>query len=135
VPVALTQEQIEEHNPPPNPAKITDPRAGDYIAVHGNTSWEVDALPPQVLHKLIEEAILERIDEDLYTGQLDREEEDKKALEVYAGIDKKNLLNLHETLKSLKENAEDADADVGIIAAQAEAALTFFNVSFEDLLE
>ena len=46
VPVALTREQIDEFNPPPNPAKITDPRAGWYIEEHGDVSWEVDALPP-----------------------------------------------------------------------------------------
>jgi hypothetical protein len=31
VPCALTMEQIEQYNPPPNPAKITDPRAVKYI--------------------------------------------------------------------------------------------------------
>lgn len=84
VPVALTKEQIEEHDPPPNPAKVTDPRAGDYIAVHGAVSWEVDALPPQTLHKLIEDAVLERIDEDLYIEQLDKEVHDKGQLKRIA---------------------------------------------------
>lgn len=32
VPVALTREQITEYDPPPNPAKISDPRARWYIA-------------------------------------------------------------------------------------------------------
>lgn len=51
--IALTQAQIKQYNPPPNPAKITDPRAIKYIKKWGNTSWEVDALPPNILDQLI----------------------------------------------------------------------------------
>lgn len=40
--IALTRAQITQYNPPPNPAKITDPRADAYIAKHGNSSWEVE---------------------------------------------------------------------------------------------
>ena len=66
VPIALTMEQIKKFNPPPNPAKITDPRAKDYIVKYGKTSWEVDALPPKELNNLLESAILEYIDLELY---------------------------------------------------------------------
>lgn len=52
--IALTMAQIEQYNPPPNPAKHSDPRAAAYIALHGESSWEVDALPPRVLHQLID---------------------------------------------------------------------------------
>ena len=47
--LALTAKQIKKYNPPPNPAKITDPRASWYLDKFGKTSWEVDALTPQVL--------------------------------------------------------------------------------------
>jgi intein/homing endonuclease len=60
--IALTDEQIAKYNPPPNPAKVTDPRAGGYIATYGKTSWEVDALTPTVLNALIESKILGIID-------------------------------------------------------------------------
>jgi len=60
--IALTDEQIAKYNPPPNPAKVTDPRAGGYIAQYGKTSWEVDALTPTVLNALIESKILGIID-------------------------------------------------------------------------
>ncbi|MFR3489451.1 MAG: hypothetical protein ACLTTP_09615 [Alistipes ihumii] len=56
-PVALTMEQIRRFNPPPNPAKITDPRAKWYIREYGRTSWELDALPPRELIRLAEEAV------------------------------------------------------------------------------
>lgn len=52
--LAITKEQIDEYAPPPNPAKITDPRAGRYLDNYGNKSREVDALPPQILIDVVE---------------------------------------------------------------------------------
>lgn len=52
--IALTMEQIEEVNPPPNPAKTTDSRFMDYMRKFGNESWELDALPPSYLSQLVE---------------------------------------------------------------------------------
>lgn len=80
VPVALTREQIEEFNPPPNPAKISDPRASWYIHEHGEESWELDALPPEVLENLVREAVKEEINEELFEKVLAKENEDKEAL-------------------------------------------------------
>lgn len=81
--IALTQEQIKKYNPPPNPAKIKDPRAKDYIAKFGNTSWEVDALNPDILHKIIRKAVEELIDIDMFEVKLEQEEKDKKKLEAF----------------------------------------------------
>ncbi|MBU0959070.1 MAG: hypothetical protein KKB31_03945 [Nanoarchaeota archaeon] len=64
--IGLTMDQIREHAPPPNPTKITDPRARGYIELFGNTSWEVDALRPEFLQELIEESILEYLDLEKY---------------------------------------------------------------------
>lgn len=72
-PIALTMEQIRVFNPPPNPAKITDPRAKWYINEYGKTSWELDALPPKELIRLTEEAVEEIIDLDLYREMLAEE--------------------------------------------------------------
>lgn len=33
--LALTTDQVEEYDPPPNPTKLTDSRAETYIAQHG----------------------------------------------------------------------------------------------------
>jgi len=79
-PIALTREQIEQYNPPPNPAKVTDPRAKDFIKKHGRTSWEVDALSPEVLNALLRDAILENIDENIYLDIVNREDADKDKL-------------------------------------------------------
>lgn len=62
IPIGLTEQQIKEYNLPPNPAKITDPRAKNYIAQFGRQSWEVDALRPDVLAKLVEDSILGILD-------------------------------------------------------------------------
>ncbi len=80
IPIALTKEQIKKYNPPPNPAKRTDPRAKAFIAEHGSTSWEVDALPPNVLNKLLEDAIKNRIDVKMYNEIVSREKADKDKL-------------------------------------------------------
>jgi len=62
--IALNMSQIEEYNPPPNPAKLTDTRAPAYIEEHGESSWELDALAPDVLTQLIEDTAGEYIDDD-----------------------------------------------------------------------
>ena len=77
-PVALTMDQIEEYNPPPNPAKISDPRAKDFIKKYGGTSWEVDALKPNVLNSILEGTILSLIDVDKYNEIVKKEQGMKK---------------------------------------------------------
>ncbi len=78
--IGLTMEQIKEFNPPPNPAKITDPRATKYIEKYGAISWEVDALNPETLHSLVRENVEELIDMDLFNKSLEQEEKDKEKL-------------------------------------------------------
>lgn len=78
--IALTMKQIRQYKPPPNPAKVTDPRAKDYIKLHGSESWEVDALKPEVLHKIVEDNILNLIDLDKYKAILEDEIAGQKKL-------------------------------------------------------
>lgn len=79
-PIALTMSQIKTFNPPPNPAKITDTRAKDYIEQNGEYSWEVDALNPEVLEALIKSTIDSLIDIDLINEMKDKEVKDKEKL-------------------------------------------------------
>jgi len=79
-PIALTMNQIEAYDPPPNPTKITDPRADWYIDRYGETCWEVDALPPEALNKLVSTSIKDSINMDLFSDMLIKEEEDKEVL-------------------------------------------------------
>ncbi len=78
--IALTMDQVRQYDPPPNPAKLTDSRAADFIAKYGNSSWEVDALPPSVLEELISSAIEGVMDMELYNEAIRMEEEDKQTL-------------------------------------------------------
>ncbi len=82
-PIGLTMKQIKKFNPPPNPAKVKDPRATGYIEEYGPVSWEVDALNPETLHKLVRENVEELTDMDLFEKQLKQEEKDKKKLREY----------------------------------------------------
>lgn len=78
--LALTPEQVEEHEPPPNPAKVTDSRFEKFREEHGDESWEVDALPPTVLRDIIEGELDELIDQDKMDEIKTQEEKDKKLL-------------------------------------------------------
>lgn len=78
--IALTDEQISKYNPPPNPTKVSDPRAKDYIAKYGNTSWEVDALRPDILHKLVVSSIEDNINMGLFNDRKRQEQEDIEKL-------------------------------------------------------
>jgi len=78
--VALTTPQVKQYKPPPNPAKLTDPRAAGYIARHGQKSWELDAIPPQVLAQLVRQAFDAVIDDDKMQAIKDKEAKDKTRL-------------------------------------------------------
>lgn len=81
--VALTMRQIRRFNPPPNPAKITDPRAKWYIEKYGRVSWELDALPPRELIKIAETAVKSVINLDLYEAVCEKEQADIEKLKSF----------------------------------------------------
>jgi hypothetical protein len=64
--LALNRAQIDEYDPPPNFAKQTDSRFAEYEAIHGDLSWELDALEPAVINQLIRDEIEDIRDPDLW---------------------------------------------------------------------
>lgn len=78
--IALNMDQVQQYNPPPNPAKSTDSRFQGYMDIHGDESWELDALEPQVLSDLIREKVDEIRDDRLYEYMVEREEREKQQL-------------------------------------------------------
>lgn len=68
--LALNMDQIRAHNPPPNPAKVTDSRAAGYIAEFGDSSWELDALDPDIIVGLVRDAIEELIDREPWDAKM-----------------------------------------------------------------
>lgn len=78
--IALNMDQVEQYDPPPNPAKLTDSRANDYIENYGDESWELDALDPAVLSALITDEIEEARDEDAWNEAVEQEDEQRALL-------------------------------------------------------
>lgn len=89
--LGLNLDQIEELKPPPNPAKLSDIRSKKYIemmiergAPDPYVSWELDALEPSYIHKLIEDHIMQIRDEKAWDQALLQETEDRRYLEDLA---------------------------------------------------
>lgn len=80
--VALSMEQIQLYNPPPNPAKITDTRASKYIDRYGDESWELDALEPKVITDLITNEVTTYRDDEIYQAVCERESKEKEELQM-----------------------------------------------------
>lgn len=87
--VALNMDQIERYAPPPNPAKVTDSRAKEYIREFGATSWELDALSPSIIAELISSEVKSLVD---FTAWDDDEDEQREVRRM---------------LKALRDNGED----------------------------
>lgn len=60
--LALNAEQVAEHNLPTRPLKKTDSRAKKFLNIYGNVAAELDALSPNILRGLADEAISRHAD-------------------------------------------------------------------------
>lgn len=79
--IALNMDQIQQYNPPPNPAKLTDSRAQGYIERFGRESWELDALNPTIIGDLIRDTIEPLIDPLIWEDVEAREDEGRAQLD------------------------------------------------------
>jgi hypothetical protein len=82
--LALNMDQVEEYNPPPNPAKLTDSRFNGYADLYGDESWELDALDPRVIARLVEGEVESLIDRELWDREIAREEGERDTLALLA---------------------------------------------------
>lgn len=78
--LALNMDQVRLYDPPPNPTKLSDSRAKVYIQEYGYESWELDALRPDALTQLVEDAIDDLRDPDAWKKAVKREEKERKTL-------------------------------------------------------
>ncbi|GLY81879.1 hypothetical protein [Actinoallomurus iriomotensis] len=78
--IALNMDQVEEYEPPPNPAKLTDSRSSGYIDRFGYSSWELDALDPTTLDTLISSEITSWRDERRWERDTAAMEEERSLL-------------------------------------------------------
>ncbi len=83
--LALNMDQIEEFNPPPNPAKITDSRFAGYAAKYGDESWELDALEPSVMTDLIRQHVRQHRDPALWSDKEEERENHRLQLQEIIG--------------------------------------------------
>lgn len=82
--VALNMDQVELYRPPENPAKITDSRAVTYIRRFSSSSWELDALEPRTLAKLVEDKIKGLLDFNLFMERKEYRAAQREELERIA---------------------------------------------------
>lgn len=78
--IALNMDQIEQHQPPPNPAKLSDALGQRYVDEYGPSSWELDALDPATLTELITDEIAGLIDHDTMQAALDHEAANEQSI-------------------------------------------------------
>lgn len=52
--LALTMEQIKRFKPPSRPVNLKDSRAKEYIEKYGDRCWDVEAIRPRTLYRLME---------------------------------------------------------------------------------
>lgn len=79
--IALNMDQIRKFNPPPNPAKFTDSRCSNYVAQYGRSSWELDALEPTVIARLVRDNVENVIlDKKRFAARIKEQERGRKTL-------------------------------------------------------
>jgi len=81
--LALNYSQVEELNPPPNATKESDTRAAEYNRRY-KSSWELDAVEPATLARLVTEAVLKYRDADKWQKAVMAEKRMKAELQKFA---------------------------------------------------
>lgn len=79
--IALNYDQVIRYGLNPNPAKTADPRASNYIAEFGNECWELDAIDPNELQKLVSESITQHIDVEIWNDTIKKQKQEQQELE------------------------------------------------------
>ncbi len=82
--VALDAGQVEQYGLPPTPGKVSDSRAGAFVARHGRlVQVELDALEPSTLRGLYEAALADVWETSTYEMVLSREAAERLALTAF----------------------------------------------------
>ena len=103
---ALNMDQVDEYQPPPNPAKESDSRAAKYIQEYGHESWELDALSPMALSDLVKDAVLEVRDDEVWQESLDRDDEDREDM-TWAAKHWDDVVALRESEEDEEEETDE----------------------------
>jgi hypothetical protein len=88
--VALSFDQVQDYHLDPNPTKSADPRYEEYRCHFGNQCWELDAIDPNELQKIVKKAIEKHIDVEAWKGTLNEQELERQKLNArFLEIEKK----------------------------------------------
>jgi hypothetical protein len=133
-PVALTLDQVIEHNLPSTPLKASEKRADKWVAAFGREQTEIDALAalnPAALQRIAEEAIAPFWDPDLsdraIEAVIDWEDEAKEALQDHPHYDEWHEListaraEVAAKIDELLKLQEAAEADLDDLLPDLEA--------------
>jgi hypothetical protein len=105
--VALTPDIVQEYNLPPLPGKSTDSRSTAFMMEHGDlVQVELDALRPEDLRKLYQEAIDGYWNESAYKKAIAREKKENKLL---GGLAAQVTMTTHAQASTLLDAVEDPD--------------------------
>jgi hypothetical protein len=80
--IALNMDQVRKYDPPENPAKTSDTRFQKYQDEFGDSSWELDALKPQVLAALVRAEVEAIRDDKKWNSNVNLENADRAKLQV-----------------------------------------------------
>ena len=80
--LAITMEQIKRLRPPSRPVNLKDSRAKEYIEKYGDRCWEVEAIRPRTLYRLIETGLKEAVPPEYLAGAEARERASRLARPV-----------------------------------------------------
>lgn len=78
--IALNIDQVKKFNLKPNPVKKADSRSSEYMNQFGQDCWELDALPPDELTKIIVTEIEKYIDKKAWKNTEEKIEKGKKEI-------------------------------------------------------
>lgn len=79
--IALSFDQVRQYDLIPNPTKVTDSRAAGYMARYGDECWELDAIEPDELVRLVHEAAeVEVTDWDAWNELKDQDEKEREEI-------------------------------------------------------
>jgi hypothetical protein len=88
--IALTPEQITEHDLPGIAAKPSDSRYKEYVKRHGTSCWELDALDPRQLRAILKDKVEALIDWDAWNEakaeEINTKREFEGAVRRWAGV-------------------------------------------------
>lgn len=80
--VALNHAQVLRQGLLPNPAKLKDSRAKEYVAQYGLESWELDALEPSTLASIVTNGIKGLLDLNLWKEAEKEQQESQDRLQT-----------------------------------------------------